>query len=205
MPLVDVKDGRLEPECREGAHAADAEQQLLADPVLAVAAVEGVGEQVDVEQVERHRADVAAPHRGRDGLARQVDFDGDRLAHEAGGLGVDPLVDLGLPSLVAQPLHEVPAAVEETDADERHAEIRRRLQVVAGQHAEPARVDRQARVDSELHAEVGDEQLAARVRLRAGPPGVGAWGVGGGQRVSSRGSNARKLANTSPARRPNRS
>ena len=108
MALVDVEDGRLEPECREGAHAADAEQQLLADPVLAVAAVEGVGEQVDVEQVERHRADVVAPHRGRDGLARQVDLDRDRLAHEAGGLGVDRLVDLGLPSLVVSPCTKYP-------------------------------------------------------------------------------------------------
>ena len=67
VPLVQVEDVRLDPERRQRADAADAEQQLLADPMLAVAAVERVGEPVDLEQVERDDADrrrhVLAPDR----------------------------------------------------------------------------------------------------------------------------------------------
>ena len=55
VPLVQVEDVRVDPERRERADAADAEQQLLADAVLAIAAVERVGEPVDLEQVERAR------------------------------------------------------------------------------------------------------------------------------------------------------
>ena len=47
-------------------------------------------------------------------------------------------------------------AVEEADADERDAEVARRLEVVAGEHAETARVLRQRFGDAELGREVGD-------------------------------------------------
>ncbi len=57
-------------------------------------------------------------------------------------------------------LREVAAPVEEADADERHAELGRRLQMVAGEDAEAARIDRQASLEAELHAEVGDEHIA---------------------------------------------
>src|SRR5439155_1463586 len=60
--------------------------------------------------------------------------------------------------------------VKEPDADERHAELGRRLQVVAGEHAEPAGVDRQALVERELHGEVGDEEVATE-RLLVPPRG----------------------------------
>ena len=63
------------------------------------------------------------------------------------------------------PWREVAAAVEQPDADERHAELGRRLQVVAGKDAEPAAVDRQRLLDPELHREVGD--AGALVRRRA--------------------------------------
>src|SRR5206468_3526742 len=75
MALVDVVDGRMDVERVQRAHAADAEQELLADAVLAVAAVERVRHPRDVEEVERHRADVVAPDRGPDELAAEVDFD----------------------------------------------------------------------------------------------------------------------------------
>ena len=44
VALVQVEDGRLEPEPAQHADAADAEQDLLPQPVLAVAAVERVGD-----------------------------------------------------------------------------------------------------------------------------------------------------------------
>ncbi len=70
VALVHVEDGRVEPEPAEHAHAADAEHELLPEPVLAVAAVELVGDRarpvrvavdVRVEQVERHTPDLRTP------------------------------------------------------------------------------------------------------------------------------------------------
>src|SRR6059058_3902227 len=61
MPLVEVEDGRLDAELAQRADAADAEYELLAEPVPAVAAVEAVrdragphrvGLDVGVEEVE---------------------------------------------------------------------------------------------------------------------------------------------------------
>ena len=82
------KTVRVETERAQGADAADAEDELLAEPVLAVAAVEPVGDRaglgrvpldVGVEQVEARPADVGAPDPGGDGLARELDLDLDRL------------------------------------------------------------------------------------------------------------------------------
>ena len=117
-------------------------------------------------------ADVVAPDRGGHRLAGQVDLDGDGLAVQAERLRVDRRVGLGLAALSAQPLGEVAAAIEEAHADERQPQLGRGLQVVAGEDAQAARVDRQADVDAELHAEVRDQQVVALVRLR--PPGRGA-------------------------------
>ena len=73
VALVGVEDLRLVAELLEGPHAADAEQDLLAEPVLGVAAVEAVGDRaavvvvlldVGVEQVERHPADLGPPDAG---------------------------------------------------------------------------------------------------------------------------------------------
>ena len=80
-------------------------------------------------------------------------------------------VEVGEPLLLhavdGQLLAEVAVAVEEPDADEGDAEVARRLQVVAGQHAEAAGVLRQRLGDAELRREVGDQPQ------RAGLPGLG--------------------------------
>ena len=179
VPLVQVEDVRLDPERRQRANAADAEQQLLADPMLAIAAVESVGEPVDLEQVERddagRRRHVLAPDPGLDRLAGEVDRDGDVLADEPDGLRVDRLVVLGLAAGLVDPLAEVAAGIEEADSDQRHAELGRGLEVIAGEDPEAAGVDRQPLVDAELHAEVRDEQVVV-LTPGALPP---ADGVGG--------------------------
>ena len=176
VPLVQVEDVRLDPERGERADAPDAEQQLLTDPMLAVAAVERVGEPVDLEQVERDDADggrdVLSPDRGLDRLAGEVDRDRHVLAHEPDRFRVDRLVVLGLTAGLVDPLAEVAARVEEADADERDAELGRALEVVAGEDAQAAGVDRQALVNPELHAEVGDEQLVV-LPSRTLPPADG--------------------------------
>ena len=66
-------------------------------------------------------------------------------------------------------LLEVTLAIEQADADERQAHIASRLAVVASQNAKTAGVDRQAFVETEFGAEVGDqvvrlERMAMHVR-----------------------------------------
>ena len=89
VALVHVPDGGAVAEGTHGAHAADAEDDLLADAHLAVAAVEagaelavlrGVAVDVGVHQVDGDAADLDAPDLGIDGAAGQVDVDQDRLA-----------------------------------------------------------------------------------------------------------------------------
>ncbi len=73
-----------------------------------------------------------------------------------------------LPALAIEALPEVALVVVEPDADERDAEIRCALDVIAGQDAEAARVDRQRLVEAELGGEVGD---------RTGPEHAGMAGA----------------------------
>ena len=160
MAFVDVVDAWRDPERMQCADAADAQQELLPDPVLSVAGVQRIRDPRHVEQIERDRADVVPPDGGVDRLAAEIELDVDRLAHEAERLRVELLVALGLPAFVGDALHEVSAAIKEADGDERHAELGSRLQMVAGQDAETAGIDREAGVDAELHAEVRDEDVA---------------------------------------------
>src|SRR5206468_11079970 len=75
-------------------------------------------------------------------------------------------------------LAEVPLRVHEADADERQAEVARFLAVIAGEHAEAARVDRQRLVKRELRGEIRD-RAAADFRKVTLDPGVlrGACGL----------------------------
>jgi hypothetical protein len=190
VPLVQVVDGRRQPERAQRAGAAYPQDELLTDPVLAVAPVQDVGDRtgggcvrcdVGVEQVQRRAAHVASPDSEARRLARELDLDEHRAAlvvlleRQPELLGIELRVALLLPS-VGDRLAEVPEPVEEPDADERNAEIARRLQVVAGEDAETARVDGEARVDAELRREVGDEE--AVVAMGALPPGRGALRAG---------------------------
>ena len=52
---------------------------------------------------------------------------------------------------------EVAVPVEQADADEGHAEVARRFEVIAGEHAEAAGILRQRLADPELGGEVADE------------------------------------------------
>ena len=92
VALVHVEDRGLDAAGRERLDAADAEQDLLAQAVLAVAAVEAVGDgalgrrvvrHVRVEQEQRHAPDVDAPDRGVQRRARQRH--GDLHARAVGG------------------------------------------------------------------------------------------------------------------------
>ena len=73
-------------------------------------------------------------------------------------VGVDDRVALLLPALARQQLAEVAVPVEQSDADDRDAEVAGGLEVVAGEDAEPAGVLRQHRGDAELGREVADRR-----------------------------------------------
>ena len=187
VPLVEVPDGRLDAHRAQHADAADAEDDLLLDAGLAVAAVQPgrqlpipgrVLVEVGVEQVEADVADpdppdgrqdraIAERHRGDTRLAVGRDRRLDR------GVGpVDPFVVLLLPAVVVHALVEVALRVHEADADQRHAEVAGLLAVIAGQHAEAAGVDRQRLVQGELGREIGDGAAIVAVALAA-PPRAG--------------------------------
>ena len=96
---------------------------------------------------------------------------------------VEDRVALLLPAVGVELLAEVALPVHQADADERDAEAAGRLQVVAGQHAETARVLGQGLGDAELGREVGH---AAQRRWRPGSGTTGApRGSGAGRRAIS--------------------
>ena len=192
MALVGVEDlGRRGPgDARphpQRAYAADAEEQLLAQPVLGVAAVEAVGHvavvgavllDVGVEEEQRHPADVGDEDAGHQvGAVRERDRDGRTAAvglAEHGQrqlVGVEDGVALLLPAVAVERLLEVAVAVEQAHAHQRDAEVGGRLEVVAGQDAEAAGVLRQHRGDAELGREVGDRARGVLAGL-AGVPAV---------------------------------
>jgi hypothetical protein len=172
-------------------HAADAEQQLLQQTVLAAAAVETVGDRaqfvvvlrhVGVEQQQCDAADLDLPDAcGERASVREGEGDHGRaavgVAHDAErkAVGVEDRVRLLLPAFARDGLAEVAGAVEQTDRDDRHTEVGCALQVVAGENAEAARVLRQCGGDAELRREVRDRRGCVLQRLvpaRFGDVGV---------------------------------
>ena len=177
VALVGVVDlrrrgaGQARPQAQR-ADAADAEEQLLLEAGVAAAAVERLGDlagllvvagDVGVEQQQGHAADLRLPDVGVQ-LAAGGQADGDdgggavllAQQRQREAVGVEHRVGLDLPAVAVERLLEVAGLVEEPDADDRHAEVRRGLQVVAGEDAEAAGVLRQHGRDAELGAEVRD-------------------------------------------------
>jgi len=184
VALVEVHDGRVDVHRAQRAHATDPEHRVLGEAQVALADVQarrdeavgrGVLGPVGVEQQERDAADLDAPDLRDDLPVGDRDGHGQRLVargHERGGhavgVGVDPV--LVLPAARVGALAEVAVAVHQADRDERDGEIGRRLQDVAGEHAEAAGVDRQRLMDAVLGAEErgrplgGDGGLGVRAR-----------------------------------------
>ena len=153
----------------ERAEAADAQQQFLADADARVAAVQARGEfavfgmialDVGIEQEQIAASDLHAPDFGADGAAAGFDLNRDRLAVRSDGGFHRQLVDIGLdiffllPAGAIEPLAEISLAVEQADADQRNAQIGRALDVIAGQHAQSAGINRNGFVQAELGGEV---------------------------------------------------
>jgi len=177
VALVGVEDLRLRGagEPAVGAQrpdAADAEQHLLAQPVVLVAAVEPVGHaplgrrvllDVAVEQQQRHPAHLGPPHvrvqrpplgqRHADDHGRAVLL-AQQLDRQA--VRVERGIVLQLPAVGRQALLEVAGAVQQPDPDQRDPEVGGGLEVVAGEDAQAAGVLRKHLGDAELRGEVRD-------------------------------------------------
>ena len=97
--------------------------------------------------------------------------DGD-LQRQLGDVGFD--VFLALPSLHVETLAEVSLLVKQAHADERNAEVRRALDVVAGQDAEAAGIDGQRLMQAELGGEVGHRPGPQHAGVLRAPGLVGA-------------------------------
>ena len=166
VALVGVEHLRIDAESTKGAHTTDAEDDLLAKPVLLVSSVQPIGHRdrlgrvgrhVGVEQVQRDPPGVDAPHPNRDVDTGEVDVHLDTRRLDAECVGIDALVALALPPVAVELLVEVALGVQQPDADEGHAEIGTRLEVIAREHAESPRVLRERLGDAELGREVGDQ------------------------------------------------
>ena len=165
------------------ADAADAKDHLLVQAHLAAAHVQDVGDRpvgrvvvgnVRVEQQQRHAADLGEPHRAPHRAAGHLDADRQRPAvvrrdaRQRQPLGVVVGVGVLLVAVGIDRLSEVAVAVEKADADERDGHVAGGLEVVAGEHAQAARVDAERLVQAVLGAEVGDRavELACRAGAR---------------------------------------
>ena len=170
----------------DGPYAADAEQHLLGEPVVACRRrTAGRSPRARSRRSAPRRSPAAAAAPGRPAPPRP----GRTVVRPASGtsirtgpssscsrvsgsaLRVEQRVALLLPAGRVQRLAEVALPVEQPDADDRHAEVAGRLQVVAGQDAQAAGVLRQHLGDAELRREVADRP-SARPGSRRRSPGT---------------------------------
>ena len=82
---------------------------------------------------------------------------------------VDVAVVLLLAAVQIESLREISLVVVEADADERNAEIRRRLDVIARENAETARINRNGFVQPELGREIRDRARPQHARVPRAP------------------------------------
>ena len=205
-------------------HAADAEQHLLLEPVLGAAAVEPVGDlalggvvvlDVGVEQQQRHPADLRLPDLGAQrAVAGEADRDPQRravgrraAARAAARAGRSAGSARAASRRRDSDWREVAGPVEQADADDRHAEVAGRLEVVAGEDAETAGVLRQHLGDAELRARSrrsrpgasGAERLVPAVARSGSARGRRAPRPAGARKPSSAASSASRAGLTAPS------
>ena len=178
-----MDDARRNAHRREHTDAADAEQQFLTDAHAIVAAVQPrrqlailglIALDVRVEQQQRVPPDGQLPDaRAIVPVRVSIDTMTGAPSSTAGSIGSTPAVDvevfLVLPAVAVEALREIALVVVQTDADERNPEVGRALDVIAGEDAEAAGVDRQRLVQPELRREIRHRPRPAARRRGARP------------------------------------
>ncbi len=185
MAIVQVEHIGLQAGGFQQAPAADAQHQFLAQAHLVVAAIEFAGDQprdgwiggvIGIEQQQAIEADPGLPAAQPDLQPRQLYGQPQRRA-----AGVMQRLDGHLPGVVdrvqrllsavrADALAEVAVLPEHAHRGDRHAEVAGGLELVPGDVAEAAGVDRQGFAEHVFHGKVGDSREAFAVLL-AGEPG----------------------------------
>ena len=184
VSFIEVPGRWLNPHRFEGANAANAEDDLLLNARLAIAAVEARRQfavprrvllEIGVEEKQPHAAEQNLPHRHEHRAIPERHGDDARTAVGADGRfnrRVGPVhanVDFLLPPFRRHRLVEVALRIHEADADERNPEVARFLAVIAGEHTEAAGVNRQRLVEREFGREVGNRAGRAMVTM---PPRI---------------------------------
>ncbi len=174
VALVQVPHGRRQSQRPDGAHSANAEDELLVEPHLATADVQDVGDRaigpvilrcVRVQKEHRHATDLGAPDIDTDIASGQLHGDGQRVARAVEGTaewqarGFVVRVGVFLVTVRVDRLAEVAPPIEEPDAHQWQGHVAGRLQVIARQHAQAARVDPERFVDPVLGAEIRDRAV----------------------------------------------
>ena len=181
VPLVEVVGGDRNAEPVQGAQPADPEQHLLRDPHVAARLVEAVRDPAvlgaqRLDQVQGHVAvALGHPHHARNLLASHPHpHPHARVVQERVVVGRELLERL---AVLPDPLHAVAAVPAQADRHHRAPEVARRLDEVARQDAEAARIDRKGLGESVLHAQERDVRNAGHAgaflegRLRYDPCG----------------------------------
>ena len=194
VALVGVPHARIDADRAQHPDARDAERPFLLEPLLGPAGVEPAGQapvggivllEIRVEQEHRDaphphppRADVDRPAEGAHHREPRLALGPDERL-ERPHARVEPLVGVLLPAVEPDPLVEIALRVEQTDRHQRHAQVGRRLAVIARENAQAAGVDRDGVVEPELGAEVrrgaspGGPGTPGRTRCRSWTPPSG--------------------------------
>ena len=175
VPLVHVKNRRLDAHRVECPHPTDAQHDLLPHPHVVVAPVQLVGDvpvilrigpKIGVEEEQAGQADPHFPNLRLHFSPGHVQLD-HHGSFPVGGQGLadrqilENVVDDArlLPAVLVDALGEISEAVEQADRHERQAEVAGRFAVVARQDAETPRVDRQGLVETKLGGKISHQGL----------------------------------------------
>src|SRR6185503_3982516 len=188
MTFIEMKYRWSKPELLQQTNAANAQHHLLHQARFPIAAIEVARDQsidfivlrnVRIKQVKLHAANICTPDSRRDGAATHYHLNQQRLALfivdalQRQLVNVIFAIFLFLQIVAAQALTEISEAIKQTESNQRHIQIARGLQMIAGENAKSARVERQRIVHAKLSAEIRDGCLRANVRrqrqLRPGP------------------------------------
>ena len=182
VAFIHVVHGRPQPHGFQCPHAADSQHDLLADAGIDVAPIERIGDiailredvigDVGVQQKQRDAAHVELPDLDEDVACGKSDrhlqvapfgvFD----RSERQGVEIVHRVAFLLPPVGVEQLPEIALLIQQAKADQRIVLVARRLQMVAGENAQTAGIDRQALGEPVFGGKVSDQvAVSGRIAL----------------------------------------
>ena len=170
MPFVDVHRRGIDAQCFQDAHSADAEHDLLPQALLGIVGVEPmsdrtvprlIGFHFGIEQIDWNAANVSAPYQHMNGRFEEWDLNSKRfivfIEHQFDGIvgAVQSLFVVFLPAIIADFLRKITAGINQTHGDHGDGKVAAFLDVVSGQHAQPAGIERERMMESVLGGKIG--------------------------------------------------